>query len=361
MKRREFLKKASTATIAGVAATTIGAPAIHASPKYNWKMVTTWPPKFPVFQESAEMIAKSIKEMSEGRINIHVYGGGELVPPLEAFNAVSSGTVEMGHGCPYYWAGKMPAVQLIAAVPFGMNSQQVNSWITSGNGMKFWEDLYAQFNVVPFLAGECGMQMGGWFRKEIKSVNDIKGLKMRIPGLGGKVITKAGGTSVTVPASEVYSNLERGVIDATEWVGPYHDYILGLYKAAKFYYYPGWHEPGTVIEAFINKKVWDPLPSDLKAIVRAACAQSNAWMVAEFDAKNNFYLQKMKKEHGVKVYRFPDDVLKVLKKHSEEVIQELVSSDPMAKKIWADYKQFMGTILDWHKSSEFAYSNFLMK
>lgn len=359
MKRREFIKKAVAGTTAAVAATTIGAPAIHASPKFQWKMVTTWPPKFPVFQESAEMIAKSIKEMSEGRLTIHVYGGGELVPPLEAFNAVSSGTVEMGHGCPYYWAGKVPGAQLIAAVPFGMNSQQVNSWITSGNGMKLWEELYAPFNVVPFLVGECGMQMGGWFRKEIKSINDIKGLKMRIPGLGGKVITKAGGTSVTVPAAEIYSNLERGVIDATEWVGPYHDYILGLYKAAKFYYYPGWHEPGTVIEAFINKKAWNSLPADLKAIVRAACAESNAWMVAEFDAKNNFYLNKLKKEHGVKVLKFPDDVMKELKKYSEEVVEEIASKDPMSKKIWADYKNFMLMIRDLHKNSEFAYADFI--
>lgn len=177
--------------------------------------------------------------------------------------------------------------------------------------------------------------------------------------MGGKVITKAGGTSVTVPAAEIYTNLERGVIDATEWVGPYHDYILGLYKAAKFYYYPGWHEPGTVIEAFINKKAWNSLPADLKAIVKAACAESNAWMVAEFDAKNNFYLNKMKKEHGVKVLKFPEDVMKELRKYSEEVVEEIAAKDPMSKKIWTDYKNFMIMIRDLHKNSEFAYADFI--
>ncbi|NPA24306.1 MAG: ABC transporter substrate-binding protein, partial [Deltaproteobacteria bacterium] len=232
MKRREVLKKA------GVGAVGLGAAGLALKPRkasakkvYHWKMVTTWPPHFPVLGESADMIAKWVEEMSEGRLKITVYGGGELVPPLGVFDAVSSGTVEMGHGAAYYWAGKHPATQFFAAVPFGLNAQGMNAWIVSGGGQQLWDELYAKFNLKAWPAGNTGVQMGGWFNKEINSINDLKGLKMRIPGLGGKVLAKAGGNAVLVAGGEIYTNLDRGVIDATEWVGPYHDYKMGFYKA----------------------------------------------------------------------------------------------------------------------------------
>ncbi|MFQ5587105.1 MAG: TRAP transporter substrate-binding protein, partial [Thermodesulfobacteriota bacterium] len=270
MKRRDFLKKAGATAAAAGTALAFGAPAVHARKSFNWKMVTTWPPHFPVMGEGAETFARWIEEMSEGRLRIQVYGGGELVPPLQAFDAVSQGIVEMGHGASYYWAGKAPATQFFAAVPFGMNAQQMNAWLYSGGGLALWEELYAPFNLVPFPAGNTGVQMGGWFNKEIKSIQDIRGLKMRIPGLGGKVIAKAGGSAILSEGGEIYTNLDRGVIDATEWVGPYHDYLMGFHKVARYYYYPGWHEPGTVLEVIINRGAFARLPKELQQVVRSA-------------------------------------------------------------------------------------------
>src|SRR5690606_14679795 len=216
-------------------------------------MTTTWPPNFPILGEGCKLVAEWIRQMSGGRMEIEVYGGGELIPALEAFDAVSNGAIEMGSGAAYYWSGKVPAAQFFASVPFGMNAQQVNSWLISGGGMALWEKNYAKYNLIPFPCGNTGVQMGGWFRKEINSMADIQGLKMRIPGLGGKVLDRAGGTAVLSPGSELYTNLERGVIDATEWVGPYHDYIMGFHEVASHYYYPGWHEVGTTFEKFVNK------------------------------------------------------------------------------------------------------------
>ncbi len=354
MERRSFLKKAGVAAAAG--AVTFGkAPAVLASKKYKWKMVTTWPPHFPVLGEGADYLAKWIEEMSDGRIKIHVYGGGELVPPLGVFDAVSQGTVEMGHGAAYYWAGKMPASQFFAAVPFGFNAQQMNAWLYGGGGWDLWKELYADFGVVPFPAGNTGVQMGGWFNKEINSLADYKGLKMRIPGLGGKVVAKAGGNAVLVAGGEIYTNLDRGVIDATEWVGPYHDLKMGFYKAAKYYYYPGWHEPGTTLECLVSKRAWDSLPEELQAIIETACWRSNIWMLSEFDAKNNDSLQELVNKHGVQLRKFPDDVLRGLHKLANEVVADLAASDPASKKVYASYQAFRKKIDPWTDLSERAY------
>ena len=197
-------------------------------------MVTTWPPNFPILGEGCKLMADWVEKMSGGRLKIQVFGGGELVPPLEAFDAVSSGSVELANGASYYWAGKVPSAQFFATVPFGMNAQQMNGWILSGGGQELWDEVYAPFNVKGYPAGNTGVQMGGWFNKEINSLDDLKGLKMRIPGLGGKVINKAGATAVNVAGGEIYTNLERGVIDATEWIGPFHDYKMGFHKIAKY-------------------------------------------------------------------------------------------------------------------------------
>ncbi|NNF01211.1 MAG: TRAP transporter substrate-binding protein, partial [Bacteroidia bacterium] len=244
----------------------------------KWKMVTTWPPHFPVLGESASLISQWIDSMSDGRLQIQVYGGGELVPPFETFDAVSQGVVQMGHGAAYYWAGKIPASVCFAAVPFGLNAQQMNAWMSSGGGIELYQKCYSKYNLVPFVAGNTGVQMGGWFNKEINNVSDLTGLKMRMPGLGGKVISKAGGSAVVVPGGELYTSLERGVIDATEWIGPYHDYLMGFHKISKYYYYPGWHEPGTALELIVNKQALESLPKDLQVIVETAAARSNVWM-----------------------------------------------------------------------------------
>jgi len=234
MKRRDFLKKAGLGA-AAIAATTVSAPAVLAQKKYSWKMVTTWPPGLPVLQEGCERLAKRVGELTDGRLKIQVFAAGELVPAFESFQAVSDGTVEVGSGAAYYWAGKEPASQWFAAVPFGMNAQGMAAWFHGGDGLKLWEETYAPFNLIPRPGGSTGVQMGGWFNKKINTIDDFKGLKMRIPGLGGKVVAKAGGTVVLTPGGEIFTNLERGVIDATEWVGPYHDLRLGLYQAAKYY------------------------------------------------------------------------------------------------------------------------------
>ncbi len=258
MERRDFLKKAGM-TAAGALAATAGlaacaqekqeeakapeakAPAVQAKKTHEWKMVTTWPPNLPVLQTGAERFAKRVEEATGGQLKIQVFAGGELVPPLGVFDAVSEGTVECGSGAAYYWAGKVPAAQWFAAVPFGFNAQGINAWFYSGGGLQLWEEVYAPFNVIPRPQGNTGVQMGGWFRKDMNTIDDYKGLKMRIPGLGGKVISKAGGTVVLLPGGEIFTSLERGVIDATEWVGPMHDLRMGFYKAAKNYYYHGWH------------------------------------------------------------------------------------------------------------------------
>ncbi|HDS16147.1 MAG TPA: twin-arginine translocation signal domain-containing protein [Proteobacteria bacterium] len=357
MNRREVLKKAGVGAVGlGVAGMALRPRKATAAKVYNWKMVTTWPPHFPVLGEAADHTAKWIEEMSDGRLRITVYGGGELVPAMEVFDAVSSGTVEMGHGAAYYWAGKHPATQFFAAVPFGLNAQGMNAWIVSGGGQELWNELYARFNLISWPAGNTGVQMGGWFNKEINSVADLKGLKMRIPGLGGKVLAKAGGNAVLVAGGEIYTNLDRGVIDATEWVGPYHDNKMGFYKAAKYYYTPGWHEPGTTLECMVNKQKFDALPKDLQAIIVAANFKANMWSLCEFEAKNNQYLKELVEQHHVQLRRFPDDVLAQLKKYSDELLTELAAADPFTRKVCDSYLAFKKQYEEWNKVSEESYA-----
>ena len=331
------------------------ANAAPAAQTYQWKMVTTWPPNFPIFQEGVERFADNVKKMSNGRLSIKVYAGGELVPPLQTFDAVSQGTADIGHGAAYYWAGKIPAAQFFTAVPFGMNAQGMNAWLYGGGGLELWREVYGKHNLVPFPMGNTGVQMGGWFNKKIESVDDLKGLKMRIPGLGGKVFAKAGGTPVLLAGGEIYTSLERGNIDATEWVGPFHDERLGLYRAAKYYYYPGWHEPGPVLELIANKASYDSLSDDLKKIIEEAAASSSVWMHSQFEAKNLAALRKLKEEHKVQVYPFPDDVIKALKSFTKEVLEEQSAVDPEFKKVYEAYTTFSNDNDAWNELSEAAY------
>jgi len=354
MKRREFLKKAGVGA-AAVAATAVNAPAVLAKKTFNWKMVTTWPPGLPVLQTGCERLAKRINLLTDGRIKIQVFAGGELVPPLGIFDAVSAGTVEMGSGASYYWAGKTTAAQWFAAVPFGMNAQGMAAWFHGGDGLKLWEEVYAPFNLIPRPGGSTGVQMGGWFNKKIKSIKDFKGIKMRIPGLGGKVLAKAGGTVVLSPGGEIFTNLERGVIDATEWVGPLHDLRMGFYQAAKYYYYPGWHEPGTYLEYFFNKKAYESLPKDLQYIVDTAIMENELWCLSQFEARNGEALQTLINKHNVKLMKFPDKVLGSLRKLAEEVVEEEAAKDPMARKVADSFKKFQKVVGTWGSISEKAY------
>ena len=355
MKRRDFIK---TASITSVAAGSIAAPAIvHAKKKIKWKMVTTWPKNFPVLGTGANELAKLITEMTDKRIKVKVYGAGELVPAFEVFDAVSRGTAEMGHGAAYYWKGKIEEAQFFSTVPFGMNWEEMTSWLYYGGGMELWRETYQPFGVIPAAAGNTTVQMAGWFNKQINSVEDLKGLKMRIPGLGGEVLKRAGGTPVNLPGGELFTSLKTGAIDATEWVGPYNDLAFGLHKAAKYYYYPGWHEPGTTLEAIINKKAFEKLDKDLQSIVMNACKVVNQNMAMEFTAKNNTALDTLINKHHADVRRLPDDVLARLRSLSEEVVTELANKNPAAKKIHASYDKFRKQVFAWHEISEKIYMN----
>lgn len=367
INRKKFIK---TAVLSGLGASLltscgsseksdITAPNLITSKKYKWKMVTTWPPNFPVLGTGATMYADWVREMTGGRIDIKVYGGGTLVPALEVFDAVSSGAAEMGSGASYYWGGKEASLQFFTTVPFGMNAQQMNSWLYSGGGLELYEAQYARFNLVPFPGGNTGVQMAGWFNKEINTIEDFKGLKMRMPGIGGKVLEKAGGTAVLSAGSELYTNLERGVIDATEWIGPYHDYLMGFHEIAKYYYAPGWHEPGSNLEIIVNKRLLDTLEPDLKAILQTAAFRLNMWILSEFEAKNNEYLQKIINESDVEVRRLNPDILTQMKQYTKETIQELVDSDAKTKTLYESYSKFQKNINEWSQYSESAYYNMM--
>jgi len=318
----------------------------------TWQASTTWPPHFPVLGEGIDLFAEQVEKMSGGRLKIKVFGAGEVVPAFELFDAVSQGTVEVGHGGAYYWTGKIPASGYFSSVPFGFNAQQMNAWLIGGDGMKLWEKLYEPYGVLPIPAGNTGVQMGGWFNKEIKSLADLQGLKIRMPGLGGKVISNLGASAVQIAGGEIYTSLERGVIDAAEWIGPYHDYKMGFHKAAKFYYYPGWHETGTTLELLINKKALFSLSEDLQEIVKTAAYRANLWMLCEFEAKNNFYLQKIRSEGNTVLKKFPDEVLKALKASTDQIMGEIAKTSPIAKEIDDSFRAFKKSSMNWNALSE---------
>ena len=326
---------------------------------WNWRMVTTWPPNFPILDEGCKLFAEWVRVMSGGRLNIQVYGGGELVPALECFDAVRSGAAEMGSGAAYYWAGKVPAAQFFASVPFGMNAQQHSTWILHGGGLELWREVYGNYGLVPYLAGNTGLQMGGWFRREIRSIDDLRGLKMRIPGLGGKVLAKAGGTPVLLAGGELYTGLERGVIDATEWIGPYHDTLMGFPEIAPYYYTPGWHELGTAFELFANRDALHELPPDLQLIVETAALRLNDWTWLAFEAKNAEYLGQIQRG-PTDIRRFPKPVLDQLRTLTDEVIAELTTRDPLARRVYASYDAFRKQMKPWAELTEQVYYGELM-
>ena len=309
--------------------------------QFEWSCVTSWPPRYPGMGMGVENLAAGIEAASGGRLKIKVYGGGELVPALEVFDAVSRGVVEMGHDASYYHKGKVDAAQFFTSIPFGMNYLELNGWLYYGGGLELWRELYAPFNLLPIPCGNTGVQMGGWFNKEINSIEDLKGLKMRIPGLGGEVIRRAGGTPVTLPGSEIFTSLQTGTIDATEWVGAYNDVSFGLHKAARYYYYPGWHEPGPGLETIINKEAWASLPADLQAIVEITCQAITTDMVAEYTHGNAYAFQQLIDDPDVELRTFPKEVVDFLKSITDDVVKEWLARDPAAAKIAESYYGFL--------------------
>jgi TRAP-type mannitol/chloroaromatic compound transport system substrate-binding protein len=296
-----------------------------------------------------------INTMSGGRIKIKVYGAKELVPAFEVFDAVSNGVAELGHSGAYYWKGKSATTQFFSAVPFGLTAQEMNSWLYYGGGMELWRELYQPFGIIPAATGNSGVQMAGWFNREINSFEDLSGLKMRMPGLGGEVLRRAGGTTVNIPGGELFTALQTGTLDATEWVGPYNDLAFGLHKVAKYYYYPGWHEPGSTMECLINEKAFNSLPKDLQEIILVACKAANLDMLSEYTARNHQALKILVDEHGVKVMALPDEVLKRLLALSVDVVAELADSDAMARRVYDSVMNFKQQVSAWHALSEQAF------
>ena len=340
---------------AAAAASQLAKPAI-AQERREWRMVTTWPTNFPGLGTGANLLGELITTMSDGRLTVTVYGAGEIVPAFEAMDAVGSGTVEMGHGAPYYWKGKVDATQYIAAVPFGFSAQEANAWFYYGGGQELADRVYAEMNCKFFPSGNTGTQMGGWFNREMNTIADYEGLKMRIPGLGGEVVTAAGATVVNLPGGEILAAMQSGAIDATEWVGPYNDLAFGLYQVAQYYYYPGWHEPGTVLDNFVNLDAWNDLPDDLKTIVDVANRAVNLQVLSEFVARNNASLEALVSEHNVDVRPFSDEILTELGKTSGQVLADLASADPLSTEVMQSIAGFRETSIQWAGRSEEAFA-----
>lgn len=329
--------------------------AVQPETSYEWKLVMAWPKNTPGLATAAERLVQNIETMTNGRLKINVYGAGEYVPALQVFDTVSSGVAEMGHSAAYYWRGKSAVFSLFGTVPFGMTVQEKNGWLHHGGGLELWREAYAPFNLIPFPAGNSGVQMAGWFNKEINTLEDIQGLKMRIPGLGGDVFERAGGTAVQLPGNEIFTSLQTGVIDATEWVGPFNDLAFGLQDIAQYYYYPGWQEPNAVIELMVNKTAYESLPKDLQKIIEVAARASNQDMLDEYTARNMVSLKAVTEEHNVQLKQLPTEVLQVYRQHAEAVLDELAQEDELSGRIVNSYKEFLASVKEWHSIAEEAY------
>jgi len=354
--RRQFLKAGGVLAAAG-AAVAVDAPNVIAQPRVQWRMPTYWAPGADIALGAPQKLAKMVEEMSGGRFKIQVFAAGELMPAPGVFDACSQGTVEAYSAAAYYWPGKEVATQWFTAMPFGLNPQGTYAWYHQGDGIKLWEETYAPFNLVPRPSGATGPQMMGWFRKKLNTVADLKGLKMRIPGLGGKVYAKFGTSVVLLPPGEIYTSLERGVIDAAEWVGPYEDMKMGFHQIARYYYYPGWHEPGTTGEFAFNKKAFEALPVDLRKMLDYSTQSLNTMVFMEYFTKNAQNLVKLRTEFKTKVEltKLPDAMLKEIKKVALEVNKEESEKSPQARKVHANYEKFMAVVNDWSEISEGSY------
>ena len=358
--RRSFLQHAPLLAAGGLAACgqaeQQAAPAVQSQQHFKWKMVTTWPKDFPALGTGANNLAHSIAALSDGRLHVKVYGAGELVPASGVFDAVSGGTAEMGHGAAYYWKGKHEATQFFSAVPFGLNAAEINGWLRYGGGQSLWDELYADFNLRAFPVGNTGVQMGGWFNREINTLADFSGLVMRMPGLGGEVLRRLEVTVKALPGGEIFQALKTGAIDATEWVGPYNDLAFGLHQAAQYYYWPGWHEPGTALECMVNKQALEALPADLQAVVKYACQAANDDMLSEFTARNSQALKTLVDEHGVQLRRFSDELLAQIGKVSAEVVAEIAGQDPFSSRVYDSFDAFRKNSIAYTRISEEAYT-----
>ncbi len=356
MKRRNFLSGAAAATGAAAvaAASSFPKPAV-AQKRITAVMVSTWPRDFPGLGTGAQRFAKRLEDATEGRIKVQYYAAGERVGAFAAFDEVASGKAQMYHAADYYWKGKHPGWGYFTAVPFGLTYTEINAWIRFGGGQELWDKLAGEFGLKNVMCGNTGVQMGGWFRKEINSAADLKGLKMRMPGLGGDVLAKLGASPVSLPGGQIYENLVSGAIDATEWVGPWNDRFMKFYEAAKYYYYPGYHEPGSMLALGMNASWWGSLSKSDQIIIENVASAENDIMMAEFNAKNGEALTSLINDHGVKLRQFNDDIYDAFGKASDEVFATVRAHSPLAKSIDDSFKKARANLAAWTKISDQAY------
>jgi TRAP-type mannitol/chloroaromatic compound transport system substrate-binding protein len=354
MDRRSLIKQAG---IAGVLAAGV-APAVHAQATIRWRLASSFPKALDTIFGAADTFSNAIKKMSGGKFEVSVHAAGELMPAFGVVDGVQQGSVEMSHTAPYYFFGKDETFALGCAIPFGLNSRQMTAWMYEGNGMKLMREFYAKYNIINFPGGNTGTQMGGWYRKEIKSIADIKGLKMRIGGFGGKVLERIGGVPQNIPGGEIYAALEKGTIDSAEWVGPYDDQKLGFNKVAPFYYYPGWWEGGPELEFFINNKAFDALPPEYKAMVEAAASEAHVTMQARYDARNPAALKQLVGA-GTKLRPFPKDVMAAAFKEAMAFYDEVSAKNENWKKVYTDFSKFRAEQNLWFKFADAQFDNFM--
>ncbi|PHV10916.1 TRAP transporter substrate-binding protein [Chitinimonas sp. BJB300] len=356
MERRSFLK---TAGVGAVAATGLAAPAIAAvEPNVQWRITSSFPKSLETIYGGAEQLAKRVADLTDGKFQIKVAAAGEIVPGLQALDAVQNGTVQACHTCSYYYVGKNKTFGFDTAVPFGLSSRQQAAWMYYGGGLQLMRDFLKEYNVINFYGGNTGTQMGGWFRSPIKSLAEVKGLKIRIPGIGGEVWSRLGAVPQTIAGGDIYPALEKGTIDAAEWVGPYDDEKLGFYKVAKNYFYPGWWEPGPQISFYVNLQEWAKLPKSYQAAFEVATAEAAIAMQAEYDAKNPQALVRLL-QNGVKLHKYPVDIMKAAQTTAFELYEEEAAKNPAFKKVYTDWKKFRGIEQGWFSLAESSLENFM--
>jgi TRAP-type mannitol/chloroaromatic compound transport system substrate-binding protein len=356
MQRRSFMARAA----AGAAATAavVAAPAVHAQAQVRWRLASSFPKSLDTIYGAAEVFSKAVSDSTGGKFQISVHPGGELVPPFGVVDAVQNATVECAHTAPYYFFGKDETFALDCAVPFGLNSRQQTAWMFEGNGMKLMREFYKNYSIVNFPMGNTGAQMGGWYRKEIKSVGDIKGLKMRIGGFGGKVLERIGGVPQNIPGGEIYPALEKGTIDATEWVGPYDDEKLGFNKVAKFYYYPGWWEGGPQLSLYVNQKAFDGLPGEFKGALESAASHAHVVMQARYDARNPAALKRLVGS-GAQLRAMPKPVMEAAFNAAQSLYAELSGKNANWKKVFEDWSKFRADSVLWFRVTEREFDSFM--
>ncbi|HWA44688.1 MAG TPA: TRAP transporter substrate-binding protein [Hypericibacter adhaerens] len=360
MKRRKFLTSAALAAAAApVAAVQIASPAIaQSAPEIKWRLASSFPKSLDTIYGAAETVANRVAAATDGKFQIRVFAAGEIVPGFQVLDAVQNATVEIGHSASYYFVGKDPTFAFDTAVPFGLNARQQNAWMYYGGGLELMREFFKDYSIYQIPCGNTGAQMGGWFRKEIKTVEDLNGLKFRVGGFAGKVLAKLGVVPQQIPGGDIYPALEKGTIDAAEWVGPYDDEKLGFNKVAQFYYYPGWWEGGPQLSVYVNQAQWDGLPKTYQAILEAACGEANGLMLSKYDAQNMPALRRLV-QGGTKLKPFSKEVMEAAYKAAFEVYDETASSNPKFKKVYDAWKPFREEQYLWFRVAENSFDNFV--